>query len=178
MIYSMSSALRSITALAAWTALAGCAADPSDGRTRGERAAGDAVTAEQISALEARLTPGLHTLMTELALRHASLWFAGDAANWELADHMAHEIEELADRIETSHPEYEDIPVASLFRQLARPAIEEVEAAVTAADRQQFGAAFDRLTRSCNDCHAAAGKHALVIQRPTAPPLSNLRYAP
>jgi hypothetical protein len=169
---------RSITALVACSALAGCSADPSDGHARGERTAGEAVTAEQMAALEARLTPGLHVLMTELAQRHASLWFAGDAGNWELADHMAHEMEELADRIEASHPEYDDIPVAALFRQMSRPAIEEVEAAVTAADGRRFGAAFDALTRSCNDCHTASGKHALVIQRPTAPPLTNLRYAP
>jgi cytochrome c553 len=58
------------------------------------------------------------------------------------------------------------------------PAVEELEAAVAAGDRDAFTAAYDRLTTACNDCHVAAGRGAIVIQRPTAPPLTNLRYAP
>jgi hypothetical protein len=178
MTHSISRTRLSISALAACATLAGCSGDASDGHTLAEWSADGAVTAEQMAALEARLAPGLHALMTELAQRHGSLWFAGDAANWELADHMTHEMEELADRIEETHPEYDDVPVAALLRRMLRPAIDEVEAAIDAADRQRFGAAFDALTRSCNDCHTASGKQAIVIQRPAAPPLSNLRYEP
>jgi cytochrome c556 len=43
------------------------------------------------------------------------------------------------------------------------PAVEELEAAVAAGDRDAFTAAYDRLTTACNDCHVAAGRGAIVI---------------
>jgi hypothetical protein len=160
-------ATRMIVATAAAACLAGCA-------PRSDEAASEA----RVRDMEERFTPGLHTLMVELAMRHASLWFAGDAENWELADYMMHELEEVAERIVELHPDYEDIPVGSLFAQMATPAIEDAERAIEATDRDAFVAAFDRLTTSCNACHAASNRTAIVIQRPTTPPLTNLRYAP
>jgi hypothetical protein len=122
--------------------------------------------------------PGLHAMMHELGIRHASLWFSGDAANWELADYMVHELEEVVERIEEVHPTYNDVPVATMIREMTHPRIEEIEAALDAEDRTAFTTAFDALTQACNQCHAAAGRAAIVIQRPTAPPLTNLRYEP
>jgi hypothetical protein len=155
---------RAALVAAAVALLAGCAqATPDDARTR-ER--------------EDRLTPGLHSMMVELAMRHASVWFAGDAQNWELADYMVHELEEVAELIADVHPEYDGVAVATLMAQLTLPVIEEVEAAVDARDHGAFVAAYDRLTTSCNACHTAASRAFIVIQRPTAPPLTNLRYTP
>jgi hypothetical protein len=122
--------------------------------------------------------PGLHAMMHDLGIRHASLWFAGDAANWELADYMAHELEEVVERIEDVHPTYDDVPVATMIREMTHPRIEEIEAALDAQDPAAFTTAFDALTQACNQCHAAADRAAIVIQRPTAPPLTNLRYEP
>lgn len=122
--------------------------------------------------------PGLHTMMVELAMRHASLWFAGEAENWPLADYMMHELEEVAARIPEVHAEYDGIPVASLLTQMMTPAVEATAAAVDAGDREAFVAAYDQLTTSCNACHAASDRGAIVIQRPTSPPLTNVRYAP
>jgi hypothetical protein len=68
-------------------------------------------------------------------------------------------------------------PVASLMRQMTMPVVVEIESAIDARDHIAFATAYDRLTTSCNACHAAAGKPAIVIQRPTAPPLTNLRYS-
>jgi hypothetical protein len=122
--------------------------------------------------------PGLHAMMHELGIRHASLWFAGEAANWELADYMVHELEEVVERIEEVHPTYNDVPVATMIREMTHPRIEEIEAALDAEDPAAFTTAFDALTQACNQCHAAAGRAAIVIQRPTSPPLTNLRYEP
>jgi hypothetical protein len=128
--------------------------------------------------LEQRFTPGLHSLMVELGMRHALTWFAGDAGNWPLADHMVHELEELIEDIEEMHPVYRDVQVAAMLRDMTSPAVEALEDAVEARDRAAFAAAFDELTTACNHCHVASGKSAIVIQRPTAPPLTNLRFDP
>jgi hypothetical protein len=120
--------------------------------------------------------PGLHSMMHELGTRHASVWFAGEAANWDLADYMIHELEEVVERIEDVHPVYDDVPIADMIGEMTRPRIEEIEAALDAEDQTAFMAAFDGLTQACNQCHVAARRAAIVIQRPSAPPLTNLRY--
>jgi hypothetical protein len=130
----------------------------------------------RLDELEARFTPGLHAMMQDLGTRHASLWFAGDAENWALASYMIHELEEVTGDIETLHPEYDGVQVEAMLREMTTPAIEEIEAAIEAGDRAAFAAAFDRLTTACNQCHTAADRTAIVIQRPIAPPQSNLRY--
>ena len=124
-----------------------------------------------------RFTPGLHTLMVDLGIRHASLWFAGEAGNWPLADYMIHELEELVEEIEELHPVYREVEVAALLREMTHPAVESVEEAVEDEDGVAFADAYDRLTAACNACHVASDRAALVIQRPTAPPLTNLRYS-
>jgi len=125
-----------------------------------------------------RFTPGLHTLMVDLGIRHASLWFAGDAENWPLADYMVHELEELVEDIEELHPVYREVQVAALLGEMTHPAVEALEDAVEEEDRAAFVEAYDRLTAACNACHTASDRAALVIQRPTAPPLTNLRFSP
>lgn len=151
------------------------ACQPSEGNRSSD---GERVSEARLQEIEERFTPGLHTLMTDLGMRHASVWFAGDGGNWELASYMVHELEEMIGTIETLHPEYDDVPVASMLRRMTVPAVEEIEAAVEAGDGEEFRAAFDRLTTACNQCHQAADRSAIVIQRPTAVPVPSLRYEP
>jgi hypothetical protein len=140
---------------------------------------------ERTSSLEARMAeveerfrPGLHSLMQQVQLRHAQLWFAGEAGNWELADYQAHELEELLEQIQELHPEYDGRSVAELLEQLLQPAVERVESAIDTRQPAEFAAAFDDMTTQCNACHAATDRRAIVIQRPTTRPLDNLRYEP
>lgn len=134
---------------------------------------------EQVAAdLEARFSPGLHTLMGEVGRRHATLWFAGEAENWALADYMLHELEELVDEIETLHPEYDGVPVADLLGEMTHPALQTLEGSVDQADPAAFEAAFGELTAACNGCHIAADRAAIRVRRPTSPPITNLDFDP
>jgi hypothetical protein len=133
---------------------------------------------EVVADLEARFTPGLHSLMAEMGERHATLWFAGDAGNWALADYYLHELEGLIEDIEELHPTYEEVPVAELLGEMTRPAVDRLEGAVSGEDREGFVRSYDELTRACSACHVASGLGAIVIQRPTAPPLTNIRFRP
>lgn len=133
---------------------------------------------EVAAELEARFTPGLHSLMGELGHRHATLWFAGEAGNWALADYYLHELEELIDEIEELHPVYRDIPVAELLGEMTHPAVTRLEDALSSESREEFDRGYEELTRACNACHVASDLGALVIQRPVAPPLTNIRYRP
>ena len=152
-----------------WTLLTACGPTPPSG---------DAASSAALARLEERFTPGLHTLMVTIQHRHASLWFAGDAGNWPLADYHLHELEEVLAEAAELHPEYDGVQVAALLETMTAPVLEEVEAAVRGEDREAFTIQYDRLTGQCNACHIAADRAVLVIQRPTALPLGNLRFDP
>jgi hypothetical protein len=138
----------------------------------------EAALQEVREEMEDRFSPGLHTQMVEMQHRHAALWFAGDAENWGLTDYMIHELEELVEDMEEINPVYREVQVAELLREMTVPAIERMEDAVEAEDRAAFAQAYDQLTTACNACHVASDRAAIVMQRPTQPPLTNLRYAP
>jgi hypothetical protein len=147
-------------AVAALMGIGGCAPDPGgDDSQEGYR-------------------PGLHAMMLELQLRHANLWFAGAAGNWALADFQINELEGLLEEIAELHPTYHEHRVRDLLEAMLGPAVDEVEAAVSAEDPTAFAASFDRLTASCNACHAATDRGMIVIQRPQTPPRDNLRFEP
>lgn len=154
------------------TGLGGCGSSPHPPM------AGDGDLAAVETRLSERFGPGLHAQMMELQQRHATLWFAAEAENWALVDYFLHEVEGLVEDIEEFNATYHDIEVAELLVAMTVPAIEAMEAAADAADRTRFTAAYDEFTAACNSCHVATDRAALVIQRPTAPPLSNLRYLP
>ena len=122
--------------------------------------------------------PGLGEFMTATQLRHAKLWFAGKANNWDLA---AYEIDEIAEGLEDAEkqfPTHDGIPVADMIKANIDPAVEELKKAVAARSSTQFSAAFDKLTSACNTCHTGANKPFIRIQRPTSAPLSNQNFAP
>jgi cytochrome c556 len=138
----------------------------------------DAESEARFQELEQRFTPGLHALMADLGVRHASLWFAGEAGNWPLTGYMVHEIQELIEDIEALHPVYRDVQVAAMLREMTMPAVEALEDAVEAGDGAAFADAYDRFTTACNHCHTASDRGFLVVRRPTSPPLTNLRFEP
>jgi hypothetical protein len=121
---------------------------------------------------------GFAEFMIFTQIRHAKLWIAGDARNWELADYQIDELKEGLEDAAKYFPTYKDIPVGQMIGAVMNVPIAEVESAVKARDRTKFVAAFDRLTGACNTCHQSAKRPFIVIQRPSAPPYSNQVFAP
>lgn len=124
--------------------------------------------------------PGLGELMAAQQVRHAKLWFAGEAGNWPLAAYEVDELKEGFEDIVKLHPEQGEakIPVAQLVPVNMNRPITDLTAAVAAHDRARFETAFDALTAACNSCHRAAEHGFNVLQRPTAPPFTNQQFAP
>jgi hypothetical protein len=122
--------------------------------------------------------PGLGEFMTATQLRHAKLWFAGRARNWDLAAYEVDEIKEgLEDAIKLV-PVHEGLPVGDMIKTILLPALDDVDKAVDAKNSAQFATAFDKLSQACNTCHAGAKKEFIRIQRPTTPPFTNQNFAP
>jgi hypothetical protein len=123
-------------------------------------------------------TPSLADLMLVAQTRHAKLWYAGNAANWDLANFVIHEIEEGLEDMAKLHPTYKDVPTGKMVEDTIKSPVEEVEKAIKARDRGTFGRAYDKLTAACNACHQAANHAFIVIQRPAASQFPNQSFAP
>jgi hypothetical protein len=122
--------------------------------------------------------PGLGDLMHALQLRHAKLWFAGSAGNWQLAAFETHEIEETLERIARWHHDSEDIAMGAAIKVHMRPGLYALEQSIARREAAEFRDAFDRLTQGCNACHRASKHGFIVIQEPTQQPYSNQAWRP
>jgi hypothetical protein len=165
---------------AACVSLAVMAAAPAS--ASGPQTSEVAALKAEIARLEQRIpAPELGQQMLELQIRHDRLWWAGKAGNWNLAYYMVSELSEALRGIEETNgdaPELQPEKLSEIMPAMMDPAIRNVQEALAKKDTAAFAQAFDRLSASCNACHATAGVEFLHIQRPKTPLLDNLRYAP
>lgn len=137
-----------------------------------------ALAADSLAQPKEPFTPGLGEFMMATQVRHAKLWLAGDARNWELADYEIDELKEGLEETAKIVPTYKNMPVGAMIENTMKAPIAEVEAAVKSRDRAKFAAAYDKLTQACNACHQAANRPFIVLQRPTGSPFPNQSFAP
>jgi len=123
-------------------------------------------------------TPGLGEFMTFTQVRHAKLWLAGNAGNWELADYEIDELKEGLEDVAKYVPTYKDMPVGKMIESTIMKPIAEVEQAIKARDRSKFSSAFDKLSQACNSCHQATNRSFIVIQRPANSAFPNQSFNP
>jgi hypothetical protein len=123
-------------------------------------------------------SPGLADIMIATQIRHAKLWLAGEARNWALADYEIDELKEGLEDVVQYFPVYKDMPVGTMVEATIMSPIEEVEKAIKARDPAKFVDTFDQLTAACNNCHQAANRAFIVIQRPSSSTYPNQSFAP
>ncbi len=119
--------------------------------------------------------PGLGEMMSLQQMRHAKLWFAGQAENWELAAYEIDELGEGFDDVVKFHPTHKESPVApkdAIPRMIAGP-LKDLRAAVDRKDARAFVQAYDGLTAACNNCHDATNFRFNRVQTPTGNPYAN-----
>jgi hypothetical protein len=139
--------------------------------------AAEAVGAGERPASEPYI-PGLGEFMSATQVRHAKLWFAGNARNWELAAFELDEIKEGLGDAARVHPTHEGVAVADMIKANLDAPLADLAKVIEAKDESGFSRAFDRLTAGCNACHMTAAHAFIRIHRPTAPPVSNQIFAP
>lgn len=115
--------------------------------------------------------PGLGEIMALQQMRHIKLWFAGNAANWPLADY---EIGELGEGFDDVKKLLGD----DIVNQHVGKPLEALQKAIDGKDRKAFIADFDNLTAGCNACHKALDHAFISIQRPNMLPYSNQNFTP
>ena len=125
--------------------------------------------------------PELGEQMLILQIRHARLWFAGQSQNWTLAAFELQEIKEAFDAVveqNADHVILQPQRLADILPAMTKAPILALRDAIDHGSKAEFEKTFDGLSAACTGCHKAAGTDFLVIQRPTAPLLDNLRTAP
>jgi hypothetical protein len=123
--------------------------------------------------------PGLGEIMTLTQMRHAKLWFAGEAENWDLAAYETDELEEgFHDAVEF-HPTHKDSPLtlSDVLPAMTGAPVAALRTAIGRHDKRAFEEAFDSLTAGCNNCHRAMKIGFNVVQRPTADAFFNQNFA-
>jgi hypothetical protein len=124
--------------------------------------------------------PELGEQMLGIQIRHARLWFAGQAQNWLLAAFELQELKEAFDAVIEQNPEhaiFQPQRLADILPAMTKAPITAVRDAIDHGSKAEFEKAYDGLSAACSGCHRVAGNDFLVIQRPKAPILDNLRTA-
>ena len=125
--------------------------------------------------------PELGEQMLGIQIRHARLWFAGAAQNWTLAAFELQEIKEAFDAVVEQNPEhaiFQPQRLADILPAMTKGPVLALRDAIDHGSKTEFERTYDGLTAACTACHKAAGNDFLVIERPKAPLLDNLRVAP
>lgn len=125
-----------------------------------------------------QFVPGLGEIMAQSANRHAKLWFAGQAKNWELA---AYEVDELHEGFEDAakyHPTHKHIkqPVPELIARFMDKPLAGLELAIKDKNQQAFNSSFDQLTSACNACHQATSFGFNQVSVPQFNPFANQKF--
>jgi len=106
--------------------------------------------------------PQLGDIMAAIQARHVKTWYAGKAANWDLA---GFEVRQLEASLVDAAMLYRGIPISNVTT-MATP-IHSLEDAIAAKDVKRFSKAFSELTAGCNSCHASMERSFIVIRTPT-----------
>jgi len=164
--------------ISAATAAGTLAAAPAPADERAEIAA---LKKEIAELKKSAYHPELGEQMLGLQIRHARLWFAGQAQNWLLSAFELQEIKEAFDAVVEQNPDhaiFQPDRLADVLPAMTKGPVVALRDAIDHGNKAEFEKAFDGLSNACTGCHRAAGNEFLVIQRPKAPLLDNLSVTP
>jgi len=131
---------------------------------------------ERLKKLEAS-APGVGEVMSGIQLHFSKLYFAGQAGNWKLADFELDEITENLDNAAALRPEENGVKLGGVVDAFKQSQLTELKRAVDNHDAEGFRKQYLESMAVCNSCHASTGRPFIVITTPTAPPVTNQRWA-
>ncbi len=136
---------------------------------------------EQLKRQVKQLQPDITDAMLGLQIRHARLWFAGEAGDWELAAFQVHGLQDGLDGIAETYPEHAALQperLGDILPAMMGAPMKTLRAAVDNKNKAEFERAFDGVSAACTGCHTVAGFTFLQIHRPKTSLLDNLSGAP
>jgi len=145
------------------------AATAKDG---GKAATVDDLTAE-IEALK-KLLPDQSHAMADVGYHFTNLWFAGDAANWPLAEFYFNETRshlQWAVRIKPVRQDNakRDVELVKILQAVENTPLKQLGEAIAAKNKKEFVAGYKATLEACYSCHKASEKPYLRPQIPKRP---------
>ncbi len=122
--------------------------------------------------------PGLGEYMTTIQLHAAKLWFAVGASNWELALYELDEMSETMDGARALHVFKNGLDISGVLQSVQETQLSLMRQAIATKTSSTFTSAYGETLDACNGCHRSAGYGFISIMPPTAPPVTNQRWAP
>lgn len=136
---------------------------------------------QQVAVLDkTRYRPTLGEMMTTVQMRHAKLWFAGQARHGHLAAFELHELDETLEDLVRLYPTHKDAPhpLNQMLESVLDPALKQLQQALKTSDTAQFNSAYNALTLACNTCHQATAHGFIAVKQPGVNCFANQEFAP
>ncbi len=141
-----------------------------------------ALLGTDVETLKQKATDQAH-VMTSVAYHFNNLWFAGQHANWPLAQfywnetrsHLRWAVRVIPVRKDNSGQE---IKLGEILEAMENTPLAQLQAAIEAKDPERFDAAYRFSLETCYACHKAADKPFLKPQIPTRPAEPTINFDP
>ncbi|HEX3997317.1 MAG TPA: hypothetical protein VHX65_02090 [Pirellulales bacterium] len=163
-------------ALSNWQRAARGAAEPK------KQAPTLASLAADTELLKAKATDQSHVMM-DVSFQFANVWFAGQHANWDLADFFLGETDEHLHWAVRVIPVRKDsagkeVILKDILQAIDNSPMKQLKAAVKAKDKVAFEKAYRFMLEGCYSCHKAVSKPYLHPQIPTEPATPIINFDP
>src|SRR6516162_5877982 len=122
------------------------------------------------------LAPGLGEFMTTIQLHAGKLWFAAQAANWDLAKYELDELKETMEAAKGLNEEKNGVKISNVVDSVLQTQVADLEKTLESKSQTEFKKSYDETLSACNGCHTEAGYKFIHIVRPTAPPVTNQKW--
>jgi hypothetical protein len=110
--------------------------------------------------------------------RHIKLGLAGNEQNWPYAAYELDQLRETFKDLAEILPKYRDLSIPDMITSTVKEPLAVLDRVIQAKDRNQFTAAYQQLTASCNVCHQAYDRAVIVIQVPTVSSFPDQDFRP
>jgi hypothetical protein len=127
----------------------------------------------EVEALK-RMMPDQAHAMSDVDYQFANLWFAGQNANWSLAEFYLNETRSHLNWAVRLRPVRKlstgaDLDVASMLRGIENSSLADLKISIARHDTKLFEAGYRQAITECYGCHKAAEKPYLRPQIPERP---------
>ena len=114
--------------------------------------------------------------MTTIQLHAGKLWFAAQAANWDLAKYELDELKETMEAAKGLNEEKNGVKISNVLDSVLQTQVADLEKTLESKSQTEFKKSYDETLSACNGCHTEAGYKFIHIVRPTAPPVTNQKW--
>jgi hypothetical protein len=152
------------------------------GAALGQAQVDAAALKSEIEELRGQLPDQAHA-MSDVDYHFANLWFAGQKANWPLAEFYLNETRSHLNWAVRLRPVRRlssgaELDVRAMLKGIEDSALQELRAAVAKKDGDAFNAAYRGMLGACHGCHVAAEKPYLKPHIPEAPASRMIDFSP